>query len=89
MVRAVLRAAHAVHLTANYFLSSLPARLDFLSISYIMKTKSKALRIHDQGGRKMKYAKKPMALVLSLVLCMVSACGNDPPKRRPIRLKAW
>jgi|GEM_PF-5814035 len=37
----------------------------------------------------MKYAKKPMALVLSLVLCMVSACGNDPSKRRPIRLKAW
>ena len=38
----------------------------------------------------MKYAKKPMALVLSLVLCMgLSTCGNDPPKRRPIRLKAW
>ena len=39
----------------------------------------------------MKYAKKPMALVLSLVLCMglSACCGNDPPKRRPIRLKAW
>ena len=49
-----------------------------------MKTKSKTLRIHDKGGRKMKNAKKPMALFLSLVLCMgLSACGNDPPKPPP------
>ena len=32
----------------------------------------------------MKYAKKPMVLILSLVLCMgLSACGNDPPKPPP------